>query len=93
MGWITIAFHWTMMICTLGLWTPVFLAGRRRRLSVTYMPPGAQPYPPQQPGYRYPPEPPPSHGYRYPPQQPPYGQQPPPPQQPPAQQPWGQWRP
>ncbi|MEU9245856.1 hypothetical protein [Streptomyces sp. NPDC048385] len=42
MGWITIAFHWTMMVFTVGLWTPVFLAARRRRLTVTHVPNGHQ---------------------------------------------------
>ncbi|WP_405925430.1 hypothetical protein [Streptomyces sp. NBC_00035] len=45
MGWIAIAFHWTMIVCTVGLWTPFFLAARRRRLTVTHIPQG---YPPQQ---------------------------------------------
>lgn len=47
MGWIAIAFHWTMMICTIGLWTPVYLAARRRRLTVTHIPSNFQgPLPP-----------------------------------------------
>ncbi|MEU0245183.1 hypothetical protein ABZ192_12765 [Streptomyces sp. NPDC006235] len=40
MGWVAIGFHWTMMLFTLGLWTPVFLAARRRRLTVTHVPEG-----------------------------------------------------
>lgn len=45
MGWIAIAFHWFMMICTIGLWTPVYLAARRRRVTITRVPPGyQQPY-------------------------------------------------
>ncbi|MEU9149193.1 hypothetical protein AB0D59_01235 [Streptomyces sp. NPDC048417] len=47
MGWITIAFHWTMMVFTVGLWTPVFLAARRRRLTVTRVPNGYPPHPGQ----------------------------------------------
>ncbi|MET9098311.1 hypothetical protein [Streptomyces antibioticus] len=48
MGWLAITFHWTMMLFTVGLWTPVFLAARRRRLTVTHIPDG----------YAYPPTPP-----------------------------------
>lgn len=40
MGWIAIGFHWTMLICTVGLWTPFYLAARRRRVTVTYIPDG-----------------------------------------------------
>jgi hypothetical protein len=40
MGWILIAFHWTMILCTVGLWTPVYLAARRRRVTVTHIPDG-----------------------------------------------------
>lgn len=28
-------FHWTMIICTCGLWTPVYLSGKRKRKTVT----------------------------------------------------------
>lgn len=28
-------FHWTMMLCTAGLWTPVYLSARRKRKTVT----------------------------------------------------------
>lgn len=35
MGWLLIGFHWTAIICTVGLWTPVYLAARRRRVSIT----------------------------------------------------------
>jgi cytochrome b561 len=38
MGWIALIFHWVMMLCTIGLWTPVYLAARRRRVTVTYVP-------------------------------------------------------
>lgn len=74
MGWIALGFHWFMMLITVGLWTPVFLAARRGRNTTTHIPDGyagpipGQPYAPQQP-YAPPP------AYR-PPQQP-YGQQPP----------------
>lgn len=47
MGWIAITFHWTMMLMTVGLWTPVYLSARRRRLTVTHVPNGYQPYPGQ----------------------------------------------
>ena len=40
MGFILLAFHWTMMICTAGLWTPVYLSARRRRVTVTHVPDG-----------------------------------------------------
>ncbi|MFI8830534.1 hypothetical protein ACIGPN_05840 [Streptomyces afghaniensis] len=40
MGWVAIGFHCTMMLFTVGLWTPVFLAARRRRLTVTHVPDG-----------------------------------------------------
>lgn len=40
MGWVAIAFHSMMIMFTMGLWTPMFLAARRRRLTVTYMPQG-----------------------------------------------------
>ncbi|GGV80454.1 hypothetical protein GCM10010499_43420 [Streptomyces thermoviolaceus subsp. apingens] len=29
-----------MMVCTVGLWTPVYLAARRRRVTVTHVPDG-----------------------------------------------------
>lgn len=49
MGWVALAFHWTMLFFTIGLWTPVFLAARRRRVTVTHVPDGmAYPYGPQQ---------------------------------------------
>jgi hypothetical protein len=28
-------FHWTMIICTCGLWTPIYLSGKRKRKTVT----------------------------------------------------------
>lgn len=40
MGWILITFHWVMILCTIGLWTPVYLAARRRRVTVTHLPEG-----------------------------------------------------
>ncbi|MEU2780542.1 hypothetical protein [Streptomyces sp. NPDC007110] len=47
MGWLLIGFHWTMLLCTVGLWTPVYLAARRRRVTVTHIPDGyAGPLPP-----------------------------------------------
>lgn len=48
MGWLTITFHTIMIVCTVGLWTPVFLAGRRRRVTVTQVPDGYQGHVPQQ---------------------------------------------
>lgn len=49
MGFILITFHWCMLICTVGLWTPVYLSARRRRVSVTTVPDGyAGPVPGQQ---------------------------------------------
>jgi cytochrome b561 len=49
MGWILIAFHWTMILCTVGLWTPIYLAARRRRITVTHIPNGyTGPVPPMQ---------------------------------------------
>lgn len=42
MGWIALSFHWFMMLMTVGLWTPVFLAARRKRLTVTHVPNGYQ---------------------------------------------------
>ncbi|MFG3051927.1 hypothetical protein ACGFZP_13380 [Kitasatospora sp. NPDC048239] len=71
MGPIALTFHTIMMVCTLGLWTPVLMAAKRGRKTVTRydgippMQPGQQPYGP--PPGQYPP--------------PPYGQQPHPPQQ------------
>ncbi|MGW8376907.1 hypothetical protein [Streptomyces sp. ODS28] len=38
MGWLLIGFHWTLIICTVGLWTPVYLAARRRRVTITRVP-------------------------------------------------------
>lgn len=35
MGWGLHCFHWVMMFCTLGLWTPVYLSGLRKRKTVT----------------------------------------------------------
>lgn len=35
MGWIAGTFHTCMMILTFGLWTPVYLAARRGRKTVT----------------------------------------------------------
>lgn len=40
MGWIALGFHWFMILMTVGLWTPVFLAARRRRVTVTHIPEG-----------------------------------------------------
>lgn len=28
-------FHWFMIVCTMGLWTPVYLSARRKRKTVT----------------------------------------------------------
>lgn len=69
-GWIGLAFHWTMMIFTVGLWTPFFLAARRRRVTVTHVPTGYGQPPtygppvgaPQPPPYGY--QPPPTYGPR-----------------------------
>lgn len=75
-GLIALAFHWFMILCTLGLWYPVYASRRRSRVSVTHLPPGYA-APPQQP-YGYGPPPghyPPPQRYGPPPQQ--YGQQPP----------------
>ena len=48
MGWVALGFHITMMVFTVGLWTPVFLAARRRRVTVTHVPEGMPaPYYPQ----------------------------------------------
>ncbi|MFD5266742.1 hypothetical protein [Streptomyces sp. NPDC058335] len=65
MGWILITFHWFMILMTVGLWTPVYLSARRRRVTVTQVPAGyagpipGQPYAPQpyghQPHGQYPP--------------------------------------
>jgi hypothetical protein len=61
-------FHWCMIVCTCGLWLPVYLSARRRRTTVTsYQYPQPPAYPP--PG-QYPP---PYHQGRYPQQ--PYHQQ------------------
>jgi hypothetical protein len=68
MGYFSLMFHWFMILCTCGLWYPIYASIRRSRSTVTYMPTGGIPVavqPPQQP---YPPQ-------AYPP--PPYGQQPP----------------
>ncbi|MCF2130126.1 hypothetical protein L1I79_27390 [Strepomyces sp. STD 3.1] len=47
MGWIAMGFHWTMILFTVGLWTPVYLAARRRRVTVTHLPNSyAGPHPP-----------------------------------------------
>ncbi len=43
MGWVALAFHWTMILCTCGLWLPVFFAARRRRVTVTRVPNGYAP--------------------------------------------------
>lgn len=63
-GWIALTFHWTMIVCTGGLWYFVYASRRRSRVTVTHVPAGyaappqqpyAQPYPPQQPyGYQPP---------------------------------------
>jgi hypothetical protein len=51
-GWIALTFHWTMIICTLGLWYPIYASRRRSRVTVTHLPPGYSQPPPQQPyGY------------------------------------------
>ncbi|MGI5353468.1 hypothetical protein ACQEU8_36625 [Streptomyces sp. CA-250714] len=94
MGWVAIGFHWTMMLFTVGLWTPIFLAARRRRLTVMDVPPGySGPVPGAQgaPGYYAPPagpapappqqyaQPQQPYAWGQPQQQAPYpGQQPPP---------------
>lgn len=35
MGWVAGTFHVTMMVLTMGLWTPVYLLARRGRKTVT----------------------------------------------------------
>lgn len=35
MGWIAGTFHLGMLVMTMGLWTPVYLAARRGRKTVT----------------------------------------------------------
>ncbi|MEV4966668.1 hypothetical protein AB0886_05290 [Streptomyces sp. NPDC024062] len=40
MGFILLGFHWTMLLLTVGLWTPVYLSARRRRVTVTTVPDG-----------------------------------------------------
>lgn len=35
MGWLLHTFHWFMIVCTVGLWTPVYLSALRRRKTVT----------------------------------------------------------
>ena len=40
MGWIALTFHWFMMFMTVGLWTPIYLAARRRRVTITHIPAG-----------------------------------------------------
>jgi hypothetical protein len=53
-GWIALTFHWTMIICTCGLWYPIYASRRRSRVTVTHVPAGyGQPpayYPPRQYG-------------------------------------------
>lgn len=55
-GWIALTIHWTLIICTCGLWSPVYASRRRSRVTVTHVPDGyagpipGQPYPPQQYG-------------------------------------------
>lgn len=44
MGWIALTFHSFMMLCTVGLWTPVLLLALRGRKTVTYVP-DQQPHP------------------------------------------------
>jgi hypothetical protein len=65
MGYFSLMFHWFMILCTCGLWYPIYASARRARSTVTYMPTGGipvavqQPQPPQQPApYGYPPQPP-----------------------------------
>lgn len=88
MGAGAIAFHWTMMVFTCGIWVPVYLSARRKLSSVTYIndpaPAGQQQQyapPPQWAGQPqqapYPPQ------GQYPPQQ--YGQPGPPQHYPPQQ--------
>lgn len=36
MGWIAGAFHITMMVITMGLWTPIYLWAKRGRKTVTH---------------------------------------------------------
>ena len=40
MGFILTGFHWFMMAITIGMWTPVYLSARRRRVTVTHVPDG-----------------------------------------------------
>lgn len=35
MGCLLHCFHWTMILLTVGLWTPVYLSALRRRKTVT----------------------------------------------------------
>jgi hypothetical protein len=57
MGWVSMAFHTTMLICTCGLWTPIWLAARRRRVTITHIPTGYQGPIPGQPYAPPPPQP------------------------------------
>jgi hypothetical protein len=59
MGYISLAFHWTMILCTLGLWYPIYASRRRARSTVTYVPASYVAAPPQQPAG---PPPPPAYG-------------------------------
>lgn len=36
MGWIAVAFHAGMILCTCGLWIPFYLAARRKRKTITH---------------------------------------------------------
>jgi hypothetical protein len=83
-GLIALAFHWFMILCTCGLWYPVYASRRRSRVTVTHVPAGYA-APPQPYGYGQPPAYGPQPGHYPPPQRP--G---PPPQQY-GQTPPGQW--
>lgn len=38
MGWFAMAVHFTLILCSAGLWTPMYLAARRRRVTITHVP-------------------------------------------------------
>lgn len=67
MGYISLTIHWTLILCTCGLWYPIYASRRRARSTVTYVPAAGIPVAPQpQPYGQQPPAP---YGYPQPPRQ------------------------
>lgn len=50
-GFIALTFHWFMILCTCGLWYPIYASRRRSRVTITHIPDGYGQQQPQQVGW------------------------------------------